>query len=196
MSPKSRGRPPGRGRRKAGQGRGPTGRVRTPGTVSAWQDEETTDCWFDEPLPGDRRSWAVPPGHGTYQGLDLERLNLDDEDQRTFLLEAQHPEFAAALQQGGEVIVGGEPANPRLHVTMHQIVANQLMADDPPETWQTVQRLAGLGYDWHTIMHMISGLVAEDVHRAMTGERFDKADYARRLAGLPGDWPPPQKPGP
>ena len=37
---------------------------------------------------------------------------------------------------------------------MHQIVANQLLADDPPETWQTVQRLDGLGYDWHTIMHM------------------------------------------
>ena len=198
MSPKSRGGPPGRGRsRKAGQGRGPTGRVRTPGTVSAWQDEETTDCWFDEPLPGDRRSWAVPAGHGTYQGLELERLDLDDEDERTFALEAMHLEFEDALRQESEVIVDGEPVNPRLHVTMHQIVANQLMADDPPETWQTVQRLAGLGYDWHNIMHMISGLVAADVHRALTGRQpFDKADYARRLAELPGDWPPPREPDP
>jgi hypothetical protein len=49
--------------------------------------EEDTD---DEPLPGDRRSWAVPPGHGSYQDLDLERLDPDDEDERTFLLEAQH----------------------------------------------------------------------------------------------------------
>jgi hypothetical protein len=32
-------------------------------------------------------------------------------------------------------------------MAMHQVVANQLLADDPPETWQTVQRLAGLGYD-------------------------------------------------
>ena len=62
--------------------------------MPAWQeDEETTDCWFDEPLPGDRRSWAVPPGHGTYQGLDLERLDPDDEHERTFLLEAQHLEL-------------------------------------------------------------------------------------------------------
>jgi hypothetical protein len=31
---------------------------------------------------------------------------------------------------------------------MYQIVANQLLADDPAETWQTVHRLAALGYDW------------------------------------------------
>jgi hypothetical protein len=49
--------------------------------------EEDTDCWFDEPLPGDRRSWAVPPGHGSYQGLDLEQLDPDDEDERMLLLE-------------------------------------------------------------------------------------------------------------
>jgi len=81
MSPKSRGRSRKATRRPA-SGRRPVG------GVSAWQAEETTDCWFDEPLPGDRRSWAVPPGHGTYRGLDLERLDPDDEDERTFLLEA------------------------------------------------------------------------------------------------------------
>jgi len=29
-----------------------------------------------------------------------------------------------------------------------------------PEMWQTVQRLAGLGYDWHNVMHMIMGPVS------------------------------------
>jgi hypothetical protein len=164
--------------------------------VSAWPDEETTDCWFDEPVPGDRRSWAVPPGHGTYQGLELERLDPDDEDERTFLLEAQHLDYAEALEQDEEVIVDGEPMNPRLHVTLHQVVANQLMADEPPETWQTVQQLAGLGYDWHNIMHMISALVAENLHQAMTERQpFDREDYARRLDALPGDWPPPEELG-
>jgi hypothetical protein len=33
------------------------------------------------------------------------------------------------------VIVGGETVNPRLHVAMHRVVANQLLADDPPEAW-------------------------------------------------------------
>src|SRR2546430_17130475 len=69
---------------------------------------ETTGCWFDEPAPADRRSWAMPPGHGTYQGLDLELLDPSDEDELTFLIEAQHTEFQAALRDDEEMIVGGE----------------------------------------------------------------------------------------
>jgi hypothetical protein len=129
--------------------------------VSAWQDEETTECWFDEPLPGDRRSWAVPPGHGTYQGLDLERLDPDDEHERTFLLEAQHLEMEEALEAHEEIVIEtGETMNPTLHVALHGVIANQLLNDEPPETWQTVQRLTGLGYDWHNVMHMIMGPVS------------------------------------
>jgi hypothetical protein len=84
-------------------------------------------------------------------------------------------------------------ANPRLHMLMHQVVANQLLADDPPEAWQTVQRLAGLGYDWHSAVHMIGELVTEDLHRTLTEKQpFDRADYVRRLSELPGDRPPPR----
>ena len=60
----------------------------------------------------------MPPGHGTYHGLDLERLDPDDEDERTFLLEAQHLEMQEALERHEEMTgVDGEPVNPRLHVT-------------------------------------------------------------------------------
>jgi len=98
-----------------------------------------------------------------------------------------------ALRSDEDVIVDGEPVNPRLHVAMHQVVANQLLAGDPPGTWQAVQRLAGLGYDWHNIMHMIASLVTEDVYRALNEHRQpDPASYARRLNKLPGDWPPPE----
>ena len=80
---------------------------------------------------------------------------------------------------------------------MHQVVASQLLADDPPETWQAVQRLAGLGYDWHNVMHMIAAVVSNDVYQAVTEQRpFDPGDYARRLNELPGDWPPPEALGP
>jgi hypothetical protein len=95
--------------------------------------------------------------------LDLRLLDPDDEDERALLIEVLHPEFADALHGEDDVIVGGENVNPRLHVAMHQVVANRLLADDPPETWQTVRRLAGLGYDWHNVMHMIASLVTEDV---------------------------------
>ena len=91
------------------------------------------------------------------------------------------------------LLIPGETVNPRLHVAMHQVVANQLLADDPPQTWQTVQRLAGLGYDWHNIMHMIASLVIEAVYWALKEHRQpDPAAYARRLSELPGDWPPPE----
>jgi hypothetical protein len=141
-----------------------------------------TDCWFDEPEPGDRRSWALPPAHGTYQGLDLELLDPGDEDERGLLIEARHPEFADALQDDDNVILGGEPVNPRLHMAMHQVVANQLLAGDPPGTWQTVQRLAGLGYDWHNIMHMIASLITEDVYWALKEHR--RRDVAGAAVGL------------
>lgn len=156
-----------------------------------------TDCWFDEPLPGDRRSWAVPPGHGSYQGLDLESLDPDDEHQRTPLLEAQHLEMEEALKRHEEITTaGGEVINPTLHVALHAVVANQLLANDPPETWQTVQRLAGLGYDWHNVMHMIMGPVSSFLQQAMTGKQpFKREEYLRQLNDLPGDWPPPPEIG-
>jgi uncharacterized protein DUF1841 len=197
MSPRSRGRPPDRRRRQQARRDGARRSRPHPFAVPPSEETlgyaETTDCWFDEPEPGDRRSWAVPPAHGTYLELDLELLNPGDEDERALLIEALHPEFADALQGDEDMIIDGEPVNPRLHVAMHQVVANQLMADDPPETWQTVQRLAGRGYDWHNIMHMIASLVTEDVYGVLAEHRNpDPADYIRRLNELPGDWPPPR----
>ena len=149
------------------------------------------ECWFDEPAPGDRRSWVVPPGHGSYRGLDLELLDPAEEAELIFLIEAIHP-VADALDGDDEVIAGGESFSPRLHIAMHQIVANQLLAGDPPKTWQTVQRLAAVGYDWHNVMHMIAAVVGDDVYHALKDDRpFDPGDYIRRLHELPGDWPPP-----
>jgi hypothetical protein len=102
-----------------------------------------------------------------------------------------------ALDRHEEIITpDGEPMNPRLHVALHVVVANQLLADDPPETWQTVQRLAGLGYDWHNVMHLIMGPVGEAMYQTMAEKRpFDRDDYVRRLGELPGDWPPPEELG-
>ena len=58
------------------------------------------------------------------------------------------------------------------------------------QTWQTVQRLSALGYDWHNTMHMIAAVVSDDLHQAVQEHRqFDPGDYARRLNELPGNWP-------
>src|SRR2546430_12473683 len=55
---------------------------------------ETTGCWFDEPAPADRRSWAMPPGHGTYQGLDL---GLLDPDRKSTRLNSSHSQISYAV---------------------------------------------------------------------------------------------------
>lgn len=124
--------------------------------------------------------------------MDLELLDPDDDDELMVLIEARHEEYYDALNGDRDVIADGEPVSPRLHVAMHHAVARQILADDPPQAWQAVQRLAGLGYDWHGIMHMIASLVAEDVRTAIAEQRQpDPAGYARRLDQLPGDWPPP-----
>jgi Domain of unknown function (DUF1841) len=134
-----------------------------------------------------------PVGHGRSRGVELEWVDPSDEDQLMLLLEAWHAQLGDALASGEEMIVEGEPFNPRLHLAMHQIVANQLLADDLPEAWQTVQRLAGLGHDWHNIMHMIARVISDDVYGALSENReIDPADYAHRLERLPGAWPPPQ----
>ena len=126
----------------------------------------------------------------------MERLDPDDEHERVFLLEAQHPEMEEALEAHVEMITeSGETINPTLHVALHGLIANQLLNDDPPETWRTVQRLAGLGYDWHNVMHMVMGPVSLFLQQAMTGRPFDRDVYRRQLNELPGDWPPPEELG-
>jgi hypothetical protein len=111
----------------------------------------------------------VPPGHGTYRGLDLERVDPDDENERTALLEAQHLEMEEALEAHEEIVTEtGER--------------------------QAVQRPAGLGYDWRNVMHMIMSPASSFLYQAMTAKQpFDREVYRRRLDELPGDWPPPQE---
>jgi hypothetical protein len=64
-----------------------------------------------------------------------------------------------------ELIIGGEAFSPRLHLAMRQVVVNQLWDDDPPQVWQAAGRLIDLGYERHVLLHMIAGVVTEDVWR-------------------------------
>jgi hypothetical protein len=69
---------------------------------------------------------------------------------------------------------------------MHEIVANQLWDDDPPEAWRTVLRLQALGYERHEILHMLCSVVAKEVWAIQTlGQPADPARYATALDELP-----------
>jgi hypothetical protein len=61
--------------------------------------------------------------------------------------------------------------NPRLHVAMHEIVANQLWNGDPPEVWETAERLQGLGYERHEILHMLAGVAGENIWQMLAEKR-------------------------
>jgi hypothetical protein len=109
-------------------------------------------------------------------------------------VKAQHLEMEAAHKE--VVTESGETINPMLHVALHGLVANQVLNNEPPGTWQTVQRLAGLGYDRHNVMHMIMGPVSAFLHQAMTGKQpFERDVFRRQLNELPGDWPSPEEIG-
>src|SRR5258708_4423435 len=136
MSPRSRGRPPGRGQRRHPGSRPATACVSPvlpdgPDDESRLRCEEPAGCWCEEPSPDNRQSWAIPPGHGMYRGMDLELLDLGNEDEVTFLIEAMHEDDGHGPGSAGGVTSSDGPVNPRLHVAMHHVVARQILADAP-----------------------------------------------------------------
>jgi hypothetical protein len=138
----------------------------------------------------ERRAFAVPLAEGEYDDIDLSLLDRDDEDERRILIEAEHPEFHRALASGQrEVRVGGASINPVLHITMHEIVANQLLADDPPEMWETAERLLAAGYERHEVLHMLASVVSGEVFDALRNQKPREIGRIRAaLAELPGSW--------
>jgi hypothetical protein len=79
--------------------------------------------------------------------------------------------------------------NPRLHVAMHEVVANQMWNADPPEVWETAERLQGLGYERHEILHMLAGVVGENIWEMLAEKRrYDADSYRAALAALPESW--------
>lgn len=133
-------------------------------------------------VTGDRRGWLFPdvPPH----------VDPADEDGRRQLVEADHPDLAAAIAGDlDEVEVDGEPMNPRLHLLLHQLVANQIWHDDPPEMWQAARRLAAAGYDRHEVLHMLASVLAGEVWEVMRHEKpFDRERLREGLAALPDSW--------
>ena len=133
----------------------------------------------------DRRlAFAIPliaePGEGT-QGLDP-----TDADDRALLIAAAHPELDTAAETA---LVEGHEINPRLHLTIHEIVATQIVDDDPPEVWATAQRLRKLGYGRHEVLHMLGGAMTPQLWGALQNEReYDPEAHRAALAALPESW--------
>lgn len=138
----------------------------------------------------DRRSWLFPPVSGMVDGIDLAYLDPADPDERHLLVAFEHPEYEEALESGlQEIIVDGQAVNPTMHVTLHEIVANQIWDGEPEETWHTAERLTTLGYDRHDVLHMIAWVVGMELRESLRDRRLHRPDVmADRLRSLPESW--------
>jgi hypothetical protein len=116
--------------------------------------------------------------------------DLADPDVRAVAIRADHPELDRALRDGkDELVVDSEPMSIRLHLTMHQVLANQLADDDPPEVYLTAQRLLAAGYKRHEVLHMLAAPMAEQIHATLHhGKGYDRDRHLAALAALPGSW--------
>ena len=134
---------------------------------------------------------------GDGDGIDLAYLHPRDEGERSFLVLAEHPEFLAAIRdEVDDVVVGGHVVNPRLHLTLHEVVANQVIGDDPPETWQTAERLTALGYDRAEVLHMLASVNASMIWRASRNGDVSRAALLAELDELPASWEADRPVGP
>ena len=134
----------------------------------------------------DRRLAFAIPALPDDADPDTDLLDLADADDRALLIAAAHPELDTDAET---LIVDGREMNPRLHLTIHEIVATQLADDDPPEVWATAQRLRRLGYGRHEILHMLGAAMTPQLWAALHDQRaYDPDEHRAALAALPESW--------
>ncbi len=133
----------------------------------------------------DRRlAFAIPPIADPDE--DTQQLDPADRDERALLIRAAHPELDTEAET---VLLDGSEMNPRLHLTLHEIIATQLVDDEPPEVWATAQRLRKLGYGRHEILHMLSAAMARQLWAALHDQRgYDPVEHRAALDALPESW--------
>lgn len=79
-----------------------------------------------------------------------------------------------------------EESNPRLKATFLQVVDNQLKANNPPETRQTLDRLIAQGISREDAKIYIAKAVCVEVFNIMKHNKpCDQARYVRNLQRLP-----------
>jgi len=130
-----------------------------------------------------RRLFVTPTDRALVDGEEL-RLDPADPDERALLIRTEHPEYAQALADPlSDVTVDG--VNPRLHISMHEIVANQLWNDDPPGAWAAAKRALEAGHERHDVLHALADVATRHVWFALhEGRPHDPVAYDRDLAAI------------
>ena len=133
----------------------------------------------------DRRlAFAIPPIAEPDE--DTRFLDPADPDDRSLLIRAAHPELETDAET---TLVDGEEMSPRLHLTIHEVIATQLADGDPPDVWATAQRLRKLGYGRHEILHMLGAAMAPQLWAALHDQGgYDPDEHRAALDALPESW--------
>jgi hypothetical protein len=131
-----------------------------------------------------RLAFGIPPI--SHPDDDTKELDPADPDERALLIRAAHPELDTDAETA---LVDGREMNPRLHLTIHEIVASQLADEQPPEVWATAQRLRRLGYGRHEILHMLGAAMTTQLWATLHDQReYDPDAHRAALAALPESW--------
>ena len=118
-----------------------------------------------------------------------------DEDAVTVKSLQEHPEYYEVWDRLAELsdeeLIQDE-VDPILHVTIHQIVENQLAAKELPVVHETLERLVRSGLSRHEAIHAIGSVLCEEIWEILCQERpFDEERYERGLRQLNArEWAP------
>jgi hypothetical protein len=115
-----------------------------------------------EALP--RRAFAFPVLRGQYRGIDLATLDPSLQSAQRTLLAADHDD------------AHGRPATDQ-HIRRHMVLSERLWRGDPPELWETAQRLLDRGENRHAVQHTLMYLIRDVAN--------DTAQLTEELGKLP-----------
>lgn len=115
-------------------------------------------------------------------------LPLEDEDARRVAIMREHPEYNdlwAQLDAFSDEEFERIGHNPILHVTIHEVVENQLAEQRPPEVLRVFNTLLRRGLSRHEAVHQVGTVAAEMLFEVFKSQRpFNERAYVRKLRRL------------
>jgi hypothetical protein len=113
---------------------------------------------------------------------------LGEEDARTVQAMRDHPEYYSVWEHANEFLA--EPVtvlnvNPFLHVTLHTLVENQAVNNEPAEVRAVLEYKTSHKTPRHQVVHAIANALVELMWPVLHDHQpFDNAAYRRQLAKL------------
>ena len=125
-----------------------------------------------------RRQFAIPSVYTEIAGEEVE-LDPADPEQRRLLVIGEHPDFQDSLAEDDL------DEETFLLVASHTTIADQLWDNEPPQVWETAQRLVDGGLERDQVITELARTLAAQLE---TGDgdslEFDLDDYLEALSEL------------